>query len=388
MNGGGRTAPAAGTASSAGPGWSIASLASSAYVRAGAGWLACSHRLWLDWAILGLEEGIRAALGLRATISPLRAPSGNATAPVFAASIAIRRVDAAGAGESASEVGKLTVFLRPDAARALADAVMLDAAGLRGHGGPTSAEVGVLEFAILVLADSMNRRLADNPAAPGVLLSITEFIAGAEAQTRLRSSIHPLVNLLVSVADRQGEVAVGFDGWAIPPSEVGMHARPGDAQGAVTAGVALPAVHVSPDDLDNAAIGDSVVLGISGIDGRLTGAALVTLTGWELCPVVFMHDSPTMVGVRCQGLSPHPHPGWVSGDDAPVLIPLIGQTPIPALSLRSWEVDRIQDFPKSTWEVSLWRNGRVWADGGLVSVGEELAVRIDRIHPASAEGGQ
>ncbi len=359
-----------------GPGWSPSALASPAHIRAGDGWVTSAHRLWLEWCILAIEDALRDAFGTRATISPLRAApaAGPGSSPVFGATLELH-------APLAAQPSRLSIFVRPDGSRAIADAVMLQAAGLRGFGGPSAAELGVLEFVTLLLTDAINRRLADEsgPAAPN--LRIIQFTAGPETTAAVKAAPGPVVNLLISIADRQGDAFVAFEGWATGSTELPTTMRPGvEVAQEIEAGVALPAVPVALSELNAAAVGDCVLLGASNLDDRLTGASLVTTTGWQLCPVVFMHDSPTTVGVRCHHLAPRPCPDWMSDDHSPMLIPVLGQTRIPLLTLRSWSLDRIQDFPKSSWSVQLWRNGRPWATGELARAGGELAARIIRIN--------
>ncbi len=370
-----------------GPGWSIGSLLKPAYVRVGTGWLAASHRLWLDWITETIEDTLRAELGVQPTITPTRTRLDSAGALPAAFSVTMTF---AAMGTS----GRCVITLRPDAARAIADAILIESTGLRGHAAPTPTELGILEFVALTLADVLSRRLGEHlgPSAPTI--AITAFSSGAEAAAALASIPAPPISLAISLAGRHGEILAAYDGWTASPVQVAPASPPAtgsptprdDGPGHVTVGLALAPVALSPQELQVAAAGDVLMLGCSELGLQTPCAALVTATGWRLCEAMIVKDSPTTICVRCERLAPIPLAGWTCADQSPTMVPVVGRARLSSLALQDWMNGRTQDLaPVPGGGVQLWMNAKPWALGELARVGDEAGVRIVRFVLAGEE---
>jgi hypothetical protein len=364
-----------------GPGWSFGALQRPAYVRTPAGWMSSADRLWLDWITQTVEEVLRSDLGVRPTITPTRSRQESGASVVFAASWII--------GQVRGEVPRrCVVALRLDAARAVADSILVEASGLQGRGGPTQAELGVLEFVALVLTDAISRRIDEGLGSSGPAFSLERFAVGEDAAV-LVGAVESAVSLAIDVSGRHGEVVVSYEGWRGGGSGASVVGSSGSLAGtlvprdrdpaAISVGLALSPVIVKPDELRLASPGDAIMLGCSELGQRVPRAVLATRTGWSLCAAEIVHDSPTALSVSCHPLSPEPLRGWMSDAASIALTPMIGEAVVTSTTLREWSAGRMQDLDRASGEIELWLNASVWATGELARVGDEAAVRLLKI---------
>ncbi|GMV26990.1 MAG: hypothetical protein AMXMBFR58_30210 [Phycisphaerae bacterium] len=375
-------------------GWSLAALKHPAYVRVAAAgaddhaaprWIAAQDRFWLDWLTQTIEQVLRQELGVRPTIAPMRLGGGEHAPPVFAACLSITPAQ----GGIAS---RCVIAIRQDAARAIVDAVLAEASGLMGRGSLTPAELGILEFVGLLLAEAVSQKIERGFGAVAPTFAIERFASGPEAAAE--TALQPSVSLAIEVSGRHGEVIVVYDGWIGDGSAMALAAAVGSSFVArdrdpveVPAGVALGPVAISAEELARAAPGDAVLLGCSELDARAPHACVATRTGWSLCRAEIVHNLPTVLTACCHALTPEPLAGWMSSAAKPLVVPVLGDARLTAATLKSWTPGRIQDFARPSGEVELWMNGSLWATGELARVGDEIAVRLLRVAMPASGGG-
>lgn len=362
----------------------LASLAAPAFVKSSAGWLRTSERLWLDWVLACAETAFSAEFGRRAVCTPVRdsaPPAVGDTALAIQFRVSTTRTTSSRTESSGTTFGRtassLLVVLDQDAARALADAVALEAAGLRGSGRITLADQGLVEYIALTLTESLVRSFNQHVSS-GCEVVITSILSGPAAADALRESSWPRVTVSLSIASRLGRCVVAFDGWSASPTDAPPRTMSrSETNQTLRVSLALPAISLSAFEIANAAVGDLVLLGTSGLDERTIGCTLVASTGWSLASASIASDAPGMISLRCGELNPVPHEGWVCRDESPCLLPLIGAGTLTADELKSWRGGRALDLRKTFAGVELVLQAACWSRGGLVKVENEIAVRID-----------
>lgn len=319
-----------------------------------------SLRAWCAWACTAVEAPLRTLAGtpVWARCTDDAPPPADDTA--FAVRLRLGRHE---------PPALLTLDAR--AARLLADAVMGQAAGLRGSGPLTPVEVGLVEYALLECAQHVSKR----PEHGSARFSILAFAGPDLAPAWVQDASGVAASFEIAAPAGAGRGALWLPGpFSVTPSL--PPAEPVDPSRGVTAGVALPWITLPREQWESLAPGDLLLPGLTGLV-QAGEASIVTRTGWSLAPARVTLDSATVIEADAGRLEPSPDVPPEGDDDAVGVRATLGARTFWLDELRTWSPGRRLSFTKpARHAVTLWVEGRPAGAGELVAYEGEVAIRL------------
>lgn len=272
---------------------------------------------------------------------------------------------------------RITVAFDPRAVEAISSVFLPFYAPIRGYGDPTQAEIGVLEFAVLLTLAELHRE-SIGFQADGALES---FLKRSDLLHEPIASGLPL-EVRLSVDHLEGRVTLflpqsmqrAFVRVLPPPPRREVRF---DARAAIDVRLALPSIVVPTADWKGSQLGDILMLGLTDLEAFATDCSLVSLTHWRLGPVTIDRDSPSGVSVIVGEFDPQPFAPPPFRDGDAVIHPLLGAAKVTLDRLENWRPGERFDLQKSAQNpVSLFFRGTELARGELVMVDGEIGVRL------------